>query len=80
MLEISRYKYITHKIIPRPTGTECRFTMVNKEGRYFDEVIRVPKEKIADKDLVKLILAHLAIVDHPVEEIVPQESISARTK
>ena len=73
MLELPGYKYITHKIIPRSTGTECRFT-VDKEGRHFNEVILVPDEKITDEDLTKLMLSCLAQVDHSVDEIASQRT------
>jgi len=55
-LEIEGYDYITHKIVQRPWGKECRFTVKGTKGN-IDDVISVA-ENVTDEELVLKIKNH----------------------
>lgn len=67
-MEIAGYTYITHKLISRPWGSECRFTVKTENGVNIDDVIPVPSTKIEENDLAKLILARLDLRTAPPEQ------------
>lgn len=58
-MEIKGYKYIQHRIINRPSGVECQFT-VDKDGEYINAIIPLKdKEEPDDKSLTVAITAYL---------------------
>jgi hypothetical protein len=59
-LEIEGYTYVAHKLINRPWGPECRFTVARPDGSHINEVIPISSMSIADNDLVDLIVTRLA--------------------
>jgi hypothetical protein len=73
-MEIAGYKYIAHKLIERPWGPECRFTLSREGKPDFNEVIAISNLKIEEKDLIELIEAHIMRGDverEPEPEIEP---------
>ena len=58
-MEIPGYTYLTHKIIPRPWGIECRFTMARADGTHINDIVMVPSADISDSDLTALVAAYL---------------------
>lgn len=59
-LIIPNYTYITHKLIPRPWGPECRFTVARPDGTHINEVVSIKTMQINDTDLVAIISNLLA--------------------
>ncbi len=54
-MEIPGYTYITHKLIQRPWGPECRFTVQDSDGQFIDEVIPVQSMEVTEEELSVLI-------------------------
>lgn len=67
-MDIPNYEFITGKIVPRPWGSEYRFTVKNQEGRIFDEVIMLENDKVEELIIYDLISTHLKKVDIPFNE------------
>jgi hypothetical protein len=62
---------MTHKLIDRPWGPECRFTVARMpDGSHINEVIRIPDMKIEEAELVKLISVALVQIDRIPEPFV----------
>ena len=59
-MDIEGYTYITHKLIRRPWGPECRFTFARENGSHINEVIKIPGMDISNQDLIALVSARLA--------------------
>lgn len=59
-MEIAGYTYIAHKIIPRPWGVECRFTMAKPDGSHINDIVMVPNVNISNADLTVKVAAFLA--------------------
>ena len=59
-MEIEGFTYITHKLIDRPWGPECRYTFAWPTGEHINEVIRIPSMDISNDDLKALVVAQLA--------------------
>ena len=70
-MEIRGYQYIAHKIIPRPWGIECRFT-VDKDGRHINDIVMLKDGKESVEEIAELIGKRLALVDRPVEVFIPE--------
>lgn len=64
-LIIPDYKYIQHKLKPRPWGPEVQFTVARSDGSHINEVIPIPDLKIEDKALAELIVNALKRIDVP---------------
>jgi len=69
-MEIEGYKYIQHKLKPRPWGPECQFTVEKLIGGFIDDVISIPDMKIEEKELAQLILDRLKLIDHEIEPFI----------
>jgi len=37
-MDIKGYKYIAHKIVPRPWGIECRFTVARLDESHINDI------------------------------------------
>lgn len=59
-LVISGYTYITHKIINRPWGPECRATFADADGTHINEVFPIPSADATNQQLVDIISPFLA--------------------
>lgn len=59
---IPGYTYITHKLIQRPWGPECRFTIADLSGNHINDVITIKGMDITEADLVFAISNRLAII------------------
>ncbi len=58
---IPGYEYITHKLIQRPWGAECRFTVARiTDGSHINDVIGVDNVNISEADLITKISVRLA--------------------
>jgi len=73
-MEIEGFTYITHKLINRPWGPECRYTFAWPTGEHINEVIRIPGMDISNEDLKILVAAQLAklktyVIDHYFEGV-----------
>jgi hypothetical protein len=74
-MNIPGYKYLTHKIITRPWGVECRFAVRRDNEPDFNDIVMVSSEKADEKELVELIVARLKLCDRPKD----QDIVSERT-
>ena len=70
-MELLSGKYIQHRIIIRPSGPECQFT-VDKDAVHVNAVISIPSEKIEEKDLAELIDSYVKSI--PVVDDTPIKS------
>lgn len=59
-MNIPGYTYITHKLIQRPWGPECRFTVSDPAGVHVNEVVAIPSMEATEVSLVEIISARLA--------------------
>ena len=66
-MKIEGYQYITHKIIPRPWGIECRFTVARPDGTHINEIVMLNDGKEDEAQLAFLIFEKLKRVDIPSE-------------
>lgn len=72
-MEIEGYKYITHKIIPRLWGVECRFTVARLiDDSHINDIVMIPNEKVDEKEIGFFILERLKLIDHPINVIIPE--------
>jgi hypothetical protein len=62
-MDIPGYKYIGHKIIHRPWGIECRFTVSRKDCREINDIVMLSDGKEDEKQLADLILTRLLLID-----------------
>lgn len=79
-MDIKGYKYITHKLIPRPWGAECRFTVARLDGTLIDNVVAIPDMKILEEDLAVIILADVVRIDAPGPALPPDPVEEARNQ
>jgi hypothetical protein len=61
-------EYITHKLIQRPWGPECRFTVRLSDGDEINEVISVPNMGITEEELASLILRRTEIIQKALQD------------
>jgi hypothetical protein len=59
-LVISGYTVVQHKLVQRPYGATCQFTVIDSKGNYIDEEIKVTSMVISDSDLGTIVSAWLA--------------------
>ena len=57
---IAGYTYVTHKLISRPWGPECRYTFRRPDGTLIDDTVDVGSMDISDADLIDKVTARLA--------------------
>ncbi len=62
-MKITGYKYIQHKIKPRPWGPECQFTVARPDGTHINEVIPIPSIDASESVLAERIQARLAMLE-----------------
>lgn len=77
MIVIDGYKYITHKLINRPWGPECRYTVAKADGSHINDVVVIPSMKIEEKELTEIVAARLAMIDIEPEIIEPEQTYTA---
>jgi hypothetical protein len=63
-MKIPGYTYVTHKIISRPWGPECRYT-VSRDGIDINDVVMLSSVKADDQQVCDQIVARLAVIDAP---------------
>ena len=61
-MEIAGYTYVTHKLISRPWGPECRFTVRKADGTLVDDVVNISSMSISNADLIQAVTDHLAFL------------------
>jgi hypothetical protein len=67
-MDIKGYKYIQHRIINRPWGTECQFTVVDNGGNQINAVIPLKeKESPDEKSIAISITAYLQLLPDTTE-------------
>jgi hypothetical protein len=64
-MNIEGYTYIAHKLIQRPWGPECRFTVARPDGSHINEVIGISGLDISEADLPALIKTRCELIDAP---------------
>ena len=68
-MEIEGYKYIAHKLIQRPWGPECRFTVARlPDNSHINEVIVIESIKIEESVLAEQIASRCKEIDSIVAE------------
>jgi hypothetical protein len=71
-VEIEGYKYLAHKIVPRPWGIECRFT-VDKNGLHFNDIVMLETGKEDEKEIAGIILKRMLVMDRPDAKQEPEK-------
>jgi hypothetical protein len=61
-MNIAGYIYVTHKLINRPWGPECRFTVRRPDGTLIDDVVNISSMDISNANLVDVVTNHLSIL------------------
>lgn len=69
-MEIKNYKYIAHKLVERPWGVECRFTVRTMDGRELNDIAMVESLKLDEKELAIEIEKRLLASDLPPLDVV----------
>lgn len=57
-MKIEGFEYVQHRMIVRPYGIECQYTVKDVNG-FIDSVVDVESEKISEDDLAKAIKTQL---------------------
>jgi len=70
-MEIRGYQYIAHKIVPRPWGIECRFT-VDKNGQHINDIVMLRDGREGEEEIAELISERLSLIDRPAEIPIPE--------
>ena len=68
-MNINNYELITHKLIDRPYGWECRYTVRKETGTLIDDVVSITDEKINEEELARIIENRLKLLDVEPEVI-----------
>ena len=71
-MKIEGYQYITHKIIPRPWGIECRFTVARPDGTHINEIVMLNDGLEDEAQIASLIIGKLKVIDVPLETLIPE--------
>ena len=71
-MKIEGYQYITHKIIPRPWGIECRFTVARLDGTHINEIVMLNDGLEDEAQIASLIIGKLKAIDVPLETLIPE--------
>ena len=71
-MKIEGYQYIIHKIIPRPWGIECRFTVARPDGTYINEIVMLSDGLEDEAQIASLIVGKLKVIDVPLETLIPE--------
>jgi hypothetical protein len=56
---IAGYTYVTHKLIPRPWGPECRYTVKDSNDQFIDDVVPIKSMDISQTDLIQVVTDRL---------------------
>jgi len=72
-MEIPGYTYLTHKIIFRPWGIECRFT-VGRDGQHFNDIVMLETGNENETVIADAIVKRLV----PVIAAIQRESIRCK--
>ena len=71
-MKIEGYQYIIHKIIPRPWGIECRFTVARPNGTHINEIVMLNDGLEDEAQIASLIVSKLKVIDVPLETLIPE--------
>ena len=71
-MKIEGYQYIIHKIIPRPWGIECRFTVARPDGTHINEIVMLNDGLEDEAQIASLIVGKLKVIDVPLEMLIPE--------
>ena len=71
-MKIEGYQYITHKIIPRPWGIECRFTVARPDGTHINEIVMLNDGLEDEAQIASLIIGKLKVIDVPLETLISE--------
>ena len=71
-MKIEGYQYIIHKIIPRPWGIECRFTVARPDGTHINEIVMLNDGLEDEAQIASLIIGKLKVIDVPLETLIPE--------
>ena len=71
-MKIEGYQCITHKIIPRPWGIECRFTVARPDGTHINEIVMLNDGLEDEVQIASLIVGKLKVIDVPLETLIPE--------
>jgi len=72
-VEIKGYKYIAHKVIPRPWGVECRFTVSRlTDDSHINDIAMLETGKEDENEIALAIENRLSRIDIPVEYKEPE--------
>jgi len=71
-MKIEGYQYIIHKIIPRPWGIECRFTVARPDGTHINEIVMLNDGLEDEAQIASLIVGKLEVIDAPLETLIPE--------
>lgn len=79
-MKIEGYQYITHAIIPRPWGIECRYTVADQDGNHINDIVMLSdgkedEETIAEKILYKL-QSQAAVEEEPPAKLYTEDEVN----
>lgn len=85
-MNLKNYTLIAYKLMQRPWGPECRYTVSPDTGGVdINDVISIPDMKILESDLAKLIQERLVRIDvsfipGPVPEVLSEMTVEKYLK
>jgi len=72
-MEIKGYKYLAHKIVPRPWGIECRFAVARlTDDSHINDIAMLETGKEDEKEIALAVAKRLSLIDVPVEYKEPE--------
>jgi hypothetical protein len=75
-VEIKGYKFIAGKIVPRPWGTEYRFSVISEStGKNYDDTVMV-NPKATEKEIGLIVESNLAVLSAVIPEPVIEKRYS----
>lgn len=73
-MQIPGYTYITHKLVQRLWGAECRYTVARPDGTHINDVVAISSMKLDEAEIEKIVIARLLVVDVPPETLEPEKT------
>lgn len=71
MINIPNYTYVTHRIIARPWGIECNFTVRDITGNDINDTITVTSAVVDESEIAELITTRLQSITTLQSEPIP---------
>ncbi len=83
-MKIEGYAYITHAIIPRPWGIECRFTVADQDGNHINDIVMLGDGSEDEETIAGMILSKLqsqaTVEEEPPAKLYTEEEVNQLLK